>query len=77
MTRAIQLQIDSFLSGFEQYVPRKLVRLFDEYELVSLCCLKIHYHQQQLSFINMVYNVYSIKAVTVYCLKNSYFVSVI
>ena len=36
MTRAIQLQIDSFLSGFEQYVPRKLVRLFDEYELVSL-----------------------------------------
>ena len=51
MTRAIQLQIDSFLSGFEQYVPRKLVRLFDEYELVSLCCLKIHYHQQQLSYI--------------------------
>lgn len=35
MTRAIQLQIESFLSGFEQYVPRKLVRLFDEYELVN------------------------------------------
>ncbi|XP_060597968.1 E3 ubiquitin-protein ligase HACE1-like [Ruditapes philippinarum] len=36
MTRAIQPQIDSFLSGFHVYIPRKLVRLFDEYELELL-----------------------------------------
>ncbi|XP_045196907.2 E3 ubiquitin-protein ligase HACE1-like isoform X2 [Mercenaria mercenaria] len=36
MTRAIQPQIDSFLSGFHAYIPRKLVRLFDEYELELL-----------------------------------------
>lgn len=36
MTRAIQPQIDSFLSGFNQYIPQNLVRLFDEYELELL-----------------------------------------
>ncbi|XP_052242685.1 E3 ubiquitin-protein ligase HACE1-like isoform X2 [Dreissena polymorpha] len=36
MTRAIQPQIDNFLAGFNQYVPQKLVRLFDEYELEVL-----------------------------------------
>lgn len=36
MTRAIQPQIDSFLAGFHAYIPHKLVRLFDEYELELL-----------------------------------------
>ncbi len=35
MTRAIQPQIDSFLSGFNQFIPQALVQMFDEYELVS------------------------------------------
>ncbi|WAR08062.1 HACE1-like protein [Mya arenaria] len=36
MTRGIQPQIDSFLEGFNLYIPQKLVRLFDEYELELL-----------------------------------------
>ena len=35
MTRAIQPQIDSFLSGFHQYIPQSLIQMFDEYELVN------------------------------------------
>lgn len=35
MTRAIKPQIDSFLSGFHDYIPHTLVQLFNEYELVS------------------------------------------
>ena len=38
MTHAIQPQIDSFLSGFHQYIPTNLVQMFDEYELVSVIC---------------------------------------
>ncbi|KAK3097342.1 hypothetical protein FSP39_008813 [Pinctada imbricata] len=33
MTRAIQPQIDSFLTGFHEYIPQSLVQMFDEYEL--------------------------------------------
>ncbi|XP_071113082.1 E3 ubiquitin-protein ligase HACE1-like isoform X2 [Haliotis cracherodii] len=33
MTRAIMPQINSFLSGFHDYIPHSLVQLFDEYEL--------------------------------------------
>ncbi|XP_071135977.1 E3 ubiquitin-protein ligase HACE1-like isoform X1 [Mytilus edulis] len=33
MTRAIQPQINSFLSGFHQYIPQSLIQMFDEYEL--------------------------------------------
>ncbi|XP_065829938.1 E3 ubiquitin-protein ligase HACE1-like isoform X2 [Oscarella lobularis] len=36
MTRAIQRQIDSFLRGFHEFIPRSLLSLFDEYEL-ELC----------------------------------------
>lgn len=36
MTRAIQPQIDSFLSGFHQYIPQSLIQMFDEYELELL-----------------------------------------
>ena len=34
MTRAIQPQINSFLSGFHDFIPQALVQMFDEYELV-------------------------------------------
>ncbi|XP_052090205.1 E3 ubiquitin-protein ligase HACE1-like [Mytilus californianus] len=33
MTRAIQPQINSFLSGFHQNIPQSLIQMFDEYEL--------------------------------------------
>ncbi|XP_033741126.1 E3 ubiquitin-protein ligase HACE1-like [Pecten maximus] len=33
MTRAIQPQIESFLSGFHAFIPQSLVQMFDEYEL--------------------------------------------
>ena len=33
MTKAIQPQINSFLSGFHDYIPQSLVQMFDEYEL--------------------------------------------
>lgn len=33
MTRAIQPQIDSFLSGFHEFIPQALVQMFDEFEL--------------------------------------------
>ncbi|XP_064628050.1 E3 ubiquitin-protein ligase HACE1-like [Lineus longissimus] len=33
MTRAIQHQIDYFLSGFHLFIPASLVQMFDEYEL--------------------------------------------
>ncbi|XP_062601768.1 E3 ubiquitin-protein ligase HACE1-like [Saccostrea cucullata] len=36
MTRAIQPQIDSFLSGFHEFVPQALVQMFDEFELELL-----------------------------------------
>ncbi|KAL8586648.1 hypothetical protein ACOMHN_040156 [Nucella lapillus] len=36
MTRAIKPQIDSFLSGFHDYIPFSLVQLFNEYELELL-----------------------------------------
>ncbi|PVD28501.1 hypothetical protein C0Q70_11089 [Pomacea canaliculata] len=36
MTRAIKPQIDSFLSGFHDYIPHTLVQLFNEYELELL-----------------------------------------
>ncbi|KAK7497224.1 hypothetical protein BaRGS_00011518, partial [Batillaria attramentaria] len=36
MTRAIRPQIDSFLSGFHDYIPHSLVQLFNEYELELL-----------------------------------------
>ena len=36
MTQAIGKQIESFLDGFYEIVPHKLISLFDEYELVSL-----------------------------------------
>ncbi|XP_046549147.1 E3 ubiquitin-protein ligase HACE1-like [Haliotis rubra] len=36
MTRAIMPQINSFLSGFHDYIPHSLVQLFDEYELELL-----------------------------------------
>ncbi|KAK7107145.1 hypothetical protein V1264_015110 [Littorina saxatilis] len=36
MTRAIKPQIDSFLSGFHDYIPHSLVQLFNEYELELL-----------------------------------------
>ena len=35
MTRDIQPQIDSFLRGFNVYIPQSLVQMFDESELVS------------------------------------------
>ena len=35
MTQAIGKQIRSFLDGFYEIVPHKLISLFDEYELVS------------------------------------------
>ena len=35
MTKAIQPQIDSFLTGFHEFIPQALVQIFDEYELVS------------------------------------------
>ena len=35
MTQAIGKQIQSFLEGFYEIVPHKLISLFDEYELVS------------------------------------------
>ena len=35
MTKAIQPQIDSFLTGFHVFIPQSLVQMFDEYELVS------------------------------------------
>ena len=34
MTHAIDTQIRSFLDGFYEIVPHKLISLFDEYELV-------------------------------------------
>ncbi|XP_076078834.1 E3 ubiquitin-protein ligase HACE1-like [Mytilus galloprovincialis] len=37
MTRAIQPQINSFLSGFHQYIPQSLIQMFDEYELGGYC----------------------------------------
>ena len=36
MTRAIQPQIDSFLSGFHEFIPQALVQMFDEFELVAI-----------------------------------------
>ncbi|XP_041355177.1 E3 ubiquitin-protein ligase HACE1-like [Gigantopelta aegis] len=36
MTQAIKPQIESFLSGFHEYIPHGLVQLFDEYELELL-----------------------------------------
>lgn len=36
MTQAIGKQIQSFLEGFYEIVPHKLISLFDEYELVSM-----------------------------------------
>ena len=36
MTRAIRPQIESFLSGFHEFIPPSLVSLFDEYELVGI-----------------------------------------
>ena len=36
MTRAIQPQISSFLSGFHEFVSPSLVQMFDEYELVRI-----------------------------------------
>ncbi|OWF50952.1 E3 ubiquitin-protein ligase HACE1-like [Mizuhopecten yessoensis] len=33
MTRAIQPQIESFLSGFHAFIPQSLVQMFDEFEL--------------------------------------------
>lgn len=36
MTRAIQPQIESFLSGFHKFIPARLIRMFDEYELELL-----------------------------------------
>ncbi|KAL4232649.1 E3 ubiquitin-protein ligase [Mactra antiquata] len=36
MTRAIQPQIENFLSGFHQFIPSRLIRMFDEYELELL-----------------------------------------
>lgn len=33
MTKAIQRQIDSFLSGFHEYIPQSLVQMFNEYDL--------------------------------------------
>ena len=33
MTQAIGKQIESFLDGFYEIVPHKLISLFDEYEL--------------------------------------------
>ncbi len=36
MTQAIGKQIESFLSGFYEIVPHKLISLFDEFELVSM-----------------------------------------
>ena len=41
MTRAIKPQIDSFLSGFHDYIPHSLVQLFNEYELVRHFCLSL------------------------------------
>lgn len=36
MTQAIGKQIESFLNGFYEIIPHKLISLFDEYELVSI-----------------------------------------
>jgi hypothetical protein len=36
MTRAIRPQIESFLSGFHEFIPPSLISLFDEYELEML-----------------------------------------
>jgi E3 ubiquitin-protein ligase HACE1 len=36
MTRAIRPQIESFLSGFHEFIPPSLISLFDEYELVKI-----------------------------------------
>lgn len=38
MSRAIQPQIDSFLSGFHDFIPQSLVQMFDEFELVCINC---------------------------------------
>ena len=35
MTRAIQPQIECFLSGFHDFIPQALIQMFDEYELVG------------------------------------------
>ena len=45
MTRAIQPQINSFLSGFHQFIPQSLVQMFDEYELVGL--IYPYYYQER------------------------------
>lgn len=45
MTQAIGRQIESFLSGFYEIVPHKLISLFDEFELVSV--LSKGYHDNQ------------------------------
>ncbi len=44
-TSAIQPQINSFLSGFHQFIPQSLVQMFDEYELVSRICP--YYYQER------------------------------
>ena len=47
MTRAIQPQIDSFLSGFHEFIPQALVQMFDEFELVAIYIysfLKLFFH---------------------------------
>jgi hypothetical protein len=48
MTRAIQPQIDSFLSGFHQYIPQSLIQMFDEFELVNLIKYTTVYYFKQL-----------------------------
>ena len=39
MTQAIGPQISSFMQGFYEVIPHKLISLFDEYELVGGMCV--------------------------------------
>ena len=39
MTQAIGPQISSFMQGFYEVIPHKLISLFDEYELVGAMCM--------------------------------------
>jgi hypothetical protein len=63
MTRAIQPQIDSFLSGFHEFIPQALVQMFDEYELVLwslsdalmyLICSAMHYVMGKIYIRNFI-----------------------
>ena len=54
MTRAIRPQIESFLIGFHEFIPKSLVSLFDGYELVRKVTIKGKFFVLLVTFIGNV-----------------------